>query len=154
MAVGLPPRKVDPALAKALKRSPDGWILFAPNPHYSRGQARGEATDKSHALRSQRHELRVGVIEEDYSRKKEDKIRERTEAGLPVLPQKLRRIEVRVHTEGLAKFEEWDFSFHNRTIFAGLENDMANAYCNAILQALYFTPPLCKVRASCSSGFD
>eukprot|EP00951_Prasinocladus_malaysianus_P033813 scaffold337229_cov18-Prasinocladus_malaysianus.AAC.1 len=33
------------------------------------------------------------------------------------------------------KFEEFDFSFYNRTKFAGLENSMANCYCNPLLQA-------------------
>ena len=42
-----------------------------------------------------------------------------------------------------ARFLEVDWSAHNRTRFAGLEGGSANAYANAILQALVaFTPPL------------
>lgn len=32
------------------------------------------------------------------------------------------------------KFEEFDFSYYNRTPFTGLENDLANCYTNALLQ--------------------
>lgn len=33
------------------------------------------------------------------------------------------------------RFEEFDFSYYNRTPFTGLENDLANCYTNALLQA-------------------
>lgn len=32
------------------------------------------------------------------------------------------------------RFEEFDFSFYNRTRLAGLENDLPNCYCNGLLQ--------------------
>lgn len=37
-------------------------------------------------------------------------------------------------TQGV-RFEEFDFSYYNRTPFTGLENDLANCYTNALLQA-------------------
>lgn len=36
------------------------------------------------------------------------------------------------------KFEEFDFLAHNATRFAGLENDLPNAYANALLQVWWF----------------
>ena len=37
--------------------------------------------------------------------------------------------------------EEFDFSYYNKTPFSGLENELANAYANALVQVLFFTPP-------------
>ena len=38
-----------------------------------------------------------------------------------------------------ARFEEFDFSEHNRTRLVGLVNDLANSYVNPVLQTLHFT---------------
>lgn len=49
--------------------------------------------------------------------------------------QKFQAVEIRLPAlDGKMPFAEFDFSFFNRTRFAGLENDAANAYCNALLQ--------------------
>jgi len=57
------------------------------------------------------------------------------------------------------RFEEFDFSYYNRTPFTGLENDLANCYTNALLQASAFAACLhvggvdmaSGVRTSCDS---
>lgn len=48
------------------------------------------------------------------------------------LPKGYRRVEVKLSQK--LKYEEFDFSYYNKTNFAGLENDITNSYCNALLQ--------------------
>jgi hypothetical protein len=50
-------------------------------------------------------------------------------------------VEVRL-SANRARFEEFDFSEHNRTRLVGLVNDLANSYVNPVLQMLHFTPEL------------
>ncbi|RMZ54717.1 hypothetical protein APUTEX25_003095 [Auxenochlorella protothecoides] len=37
-------------------------------------------------------------------------------------------------------FQDYDYSACNASPFVGLENDLANSYCNALVQALFFVP--------------
>ena len=50
-----------------------------------------------------------------------------------MLPGRYKRVQIKQQA-GL-RFEEFDFSYYNRTPFVGLENDLANAYTNALIQA-------------------
>ena len=50
-----------------------------------------------------------------------------------VLPMRYRHVEIKVQP-GAHAFEEFDFSFYNRTRFAGLENGFPNCFVNALLQ--------------------
>lgn len=59
-------------------------------------------------------------------------LQNRLASGGVLLPQRYRRLIIRAQS-GL-RFEEFDFSFYNQTLFAGLENDLPNCYCNALLQ--------------------
>jgi hypothetical protein len=63
-----------------------------------------------------------------------ERARRRADAGGIVLPGRYRRVAVRAAARGQLRFEEFDFSYYNRTPFAGLENDLANCYTNALLQ--------------------
>ena len=49
-----------------------------------------------------------------------------------MLPGRYKRVQIK-QQQGL-RFEEFDFSYYNRTPFTGLENDLANCYTNALLQ--------------------
>jgi hypothetical protein len=54
-------------------------------------------------------------------------------SGSKRLPKAYRRVEIK-QSQSKLKFEEFDFSYYNKTRFAGLENDIINSYCNALLQ--------------------
>ncbi len=49
-----------------------------------------------------------------------------------MLPMRYHPVEIKV--QSTVRFEEFDFSYYNRTCFAGLENGLPNCYCNALLQ--------------------
>lgn len=53
-------------------------------------------------------------------------------AGGSVLPMRYHAVSIKVQSS--VKFEEFDFSYYNRTRFGGLENDLPNCYCNSLLQ--------------------
>jgi PAB-dependent poly(A)-specific ribonuclease subunit 2 len=52
--------------------------------------------------------------------------------GGVLLPQRYKRLVIRAQSS--MRFEEFDFTYYNKTRFAGLENDLPNCYCNALLQ--------------------
>ncbi|ORZ06801.1 ubiquitin carboxyl-terminal hydrolase-domain-containing protein, partial [Lobosporangium transversale] len=56
-----------------------------------------------------------------------------------IVPKYYKRVEIKYSKFGV---EDFDFGFYNKTKFGGLETHIANSYCNALLQVLFFTPLL------------
>lgn len=64
----------------------------------------------------------------------------RLACGGTLLPQRYRRLVIKAQSS--LRYEEFDFSYYNKTRFAGLENDLPNCYCNALLQVSFGVSPL------------
>lgn len=134
VTVGLPPRALDLGQLKSVRQA-DGGVTFAQNPHYSRSNQPGESLARLWPLRSGRAKAKPLMGEDEVIRQKELRTEARRAAGLPVLPAKYRRVEIRHADPFSGKFEDFDFSLYNRTVFAGLENDLSNSYVNPLIQA-------------------
>ncbi|XP_035212359.1 PAN2-PAN3 deadenylation complex catalytic subunit PAN2-like isoform X2 [Stegodyphus dumicola] len=61
------------------------------------------------------------------------------EDGPEVIPARYLKQEIKYTKMGL---DEIDFNRYNRTSFSGLEANLPNAYCNNLIQVLYFIEPL------------
>lgn len=137
MSVGLPPRVIDPGLLTSMKQS--DFVGYIPNPRLQRGGGPAQAAAAVAALRNQRLAPRAGPRDAEAARAA--RAARRADAGGAVLPARYRRVAATQQT-GVKFEEEFDFLRHNRTPFSGLENDLANAYANALVQVLFFTPPM------------
>ncbi|GAX75051.1 hypothetical protein CEUSTIGMA_g2495.t1 [Chlamydomonas eustigma] len=136
MKVGLPPRVVPESLLEGIKQV--DFVGHVLNPSFSRSKGPGEASKLVASLRNQRVQVVSDTKSGATEDRKAERMKKRLEQGGVLLPSHYHKIEIRQQSG--ARFEEFDFTYYNRTKFAGLENGIANCYCNALLQALYFIP--------------
>ena len=137
MSVGLAPRVVD-ASVLACGKKVDGFVLHIENSRYVRGGRPGQSAAAIAPLRNRRIQPRSGA--EDAEKVREGRAAARAAAGGIMLPGRYRRVAIKQQTG--VKFEEFDFSYYNKTPFSGLENDLANCYINALLHVLFFCRPM------------
>ncbi|TKS76790.1 PAB-dependent poly(A)-specific ribonuclease subunit PAN2 [Collichthys lucidus] len=76
---------------------------------------------------------------DNYNQVPESPIGRDEEPHLYMVPKKYRKVTIKYSKLGL---EDFDFKHYNRTLFAGLEPHIPNAYCNCMIQVLYFLEPI------------
>lgn len=130
MSVGKPPRKPDSRLLETGKLS--DFVVYVPNPHHE--EAEGIPGVASAAVAHLRN-TRVSIKGEAARAERAER---RAAAGGIVLPDKYKKVTVQKVQQRY--IDEFDFSQYNKTPFVGLENDLANCYCNPLLQVLFFMP--------------
>ena len=145
LRVGQPPRVVDPQLLAQVKTV--DFVGAVANPFYRRGQPAGEAARLAAPLRAARAGRGGGGGARGSARRRPP------EAG--ALPKCYHYTEARCGGSGTGGPQssssasapsasqrvtfDYDFSAFNATRLAGLENDLANAYVNPLLQLLCYT---------------
>ncbi|XP_020913872.1 PAN2-PAN3 deadenylation complex catalytic subunit PAN2 [Exaiptasia diaphana] len=106
------------------------FIGYAPNPGNKRRNQWPYQNKPGHYSAQNRKKDESDVPESPMSRDDDPSI---------LIPKAYRRVEMKYSKLGL---EDFDFGHYNKTKFAGLEIHIPNAYCNAMLQVLYFLEPL------------
>lgn len=113
------PKPIDPVILSTMKTQ--GTISYAPNPRITRRNQMPYLNGNS-------------MVKDEHDTIINTNITSQTSSSIPKHYQKL---EI-VYKGAL----EFDFSDFNQTQFSGLEAVLPNAYCNAMLQVLYFIAPL------------
>lgn len=127
------PKPIDPVILSTMKTQ--GTISYAPNP------------------RSTRRNQIPYIMDHDPSANDESEVTSSTSATVKSassIPKHYQKHEIKY--KGL---NEFDFSEFNQTEYSGLEAMLPNAYCNAMLQILFFFYPLRKslLTHTCSKEF-
>lgn len=134
---------VDPEILRAMKQV--GFIGYSPNP---RTKLRNQVP----------YQLENDF--DNFNQVPESPIGREEEPHLYMVPKKYRKVTIKYSKLGL---EDFDFKHYNKTLFAGLEPHIPNAYCNSMIQVMYLLEPVrCLVQnhlcqkefcLSCELGF-
>ncbi|XP_029814741.1 PAN2-PAN3 deadenylation complex catalytic subunit PAN2, partial [Manacus vitellinus] len=116
---------VDPEILRTMKKV--GFIGYAPNP---RTKLRNQIP---YRLKETDNEF------DNFSQVPESPIGREEEPHLYRVAKKYRKVTIKYSKLGL---EDFDFKHYNKTLFAGLEPHIPNAYCNCMIQVLYFLEPV------------
>ncbi|XP_028929154.1 PAN2-PAN3 deadenylation complex catalytic subunit PAN2 isoform X3 [Ornithorhynchus anatinus] len=122
------PRRAPPVEAEILRTMKQvGFIGYAPNP---RSRLRNQIPYRLKELDSD---------SDSFSQVPESPIGREEEPHLSKVAKKYRKVTIKYSKLGL---EDFDFKHYNKTLFAGLEPHIPNAYCNCMIQVLYFLEPV------------
>uniref|UniRef100_A0A287DFG6 PAN2-PAN3 deadenylation complex catalytic subunit PAN2 n=1 Tax=Ictidomys tridecemlineatus TaxID=43179 RepID=A0A287DFG6_ICTTR len=122
------PRRAPPVDAEILRTMKKvGFIGYAPNP---RTRLRNQIPYRLKELDSEF---------DSFSQVTESPIGREEEPHLHMVSKKYRKVTIKYSKLGL---EDFDFKHYNKTLFAGLEPHIPNAYCNCMIQVLYFLEPV------------
>ncbi|KAM8975802.1 PAN2-PAN3 deadenylation complex catalytic subunit PAN2 isoform 2-T2 [Pelodytes ibericus] len=137
------PPPVDSEILRNMKQV--GFIGYSPNP---RTRLRNQVP------------YQIDNEYDNFSQVPESPIGREEEPHLYMVAKKYRKVTIKYSKLGL---EDFDFKHYNKTLFAGLEPHIPNAYCNCMIQVLYLLEPVrCLVQnhlcqkefcLSCELGF-
>ena len=154
ITVGAPPRHIDPSMVKGMRVV--DFVGYVTNPHHKRGLPPGQATRLAAPLlharvtsstrntrdgrgAGRRRPAEAGRLPEAYHYTDAARAAGPTSAG-PKAKDK-DKAEGSASVVQRAMFD-YDFSAFNAARLAGLENDLANALVNPLVQLLYYQPPV------------
>ncbi|KAI0219805.1 PAN2-PAN3 deadenylation complex catalytic subunit PAN2, partial [Lamellibrachia satsuma] len=120
------PTRLDPEILKSVKMVQN--VGYAPNPNT---RLRNQVAYKCNNLGNNSTQERTSSVPESPLGRGED--------PFVSVPKRYRKVEIKYSKLGV---EDFDFRHYNKTNFAGLETHIPNAYCNSMLQVLYFIEPL------------
>ncbi|XP_053311614.1 PAN2-PAN3 deadenylation complex catalytic subunit PAN2 [Spea bombifrons] len=113
---------VDPEILRNMKQV--GFIGYSPNPRTKLRNQVPYQLDSEYDNFNQVPESPIGREEEPH---------------LYMVPKKYRKVTIKYSKLGL---EDFDFKHYNKTLFAGLEPHIPNAYCNCMIQVMYLLEPV------------
>ncbi|EFA09006.2 PAN2-PAN3 deadenylation complex catalytic subunit PAN2 [Tribolium castaneum] len=129
------PVGVDPEVLRTMKMK--GPIGYAPNPRTTRRNQVMYEIDNNKARALNKHDRNAKLDDSE---------------GFIAIPKRYRKIDVKYNKLGT---DECQFDQFNKTGHTGLEATLPNAYCNAMIQVLYYIEPIRAVLLShlCNKEF-